>query len=518
MNDPNALPTPSPEHAAGPPLLGVGRPRHAATAPAASDVYTAPRDRPLGTPAKVLLAMWIAVTFDPQWFLQSIGLKPLLKVPTLLLLWLIALLISEVPNKAAWRKSWEWNWPFLCFVLSGLVMVPFAQNNGIARAALTLYMIYWTIMVASIVLVDTAQRAEKLFLIYGFSFFWWGLWGGWRGGVPWHYGLFNEDGFGALMVTGLGVAAFFTAAAPKGSQFRKVMMWTTVIAVIGIVASFARGAFLSALVVGFLIWIRSRQKMKALALGMAGGVLVLIAANVLHEGFWDEMKSAFTEGTSSGTGNDRWILWTAAWEVFKENPIFGVGPRNFGPFAAQYFNVGDLPEGGYGYTHNPRMLYNRSLHNIFVQMLCEQGIAGVSAFLWILIDFWRRNVKLRSKEAQRRWKLLGGTLEVRSLALGLEAGMVGFLLPGMFYGLMPMHWFYTLLALNLVLYARIFGRGVPAAVKAKPKRQARRPGGPLPGLAGPAGAGALGAAGVLGLLSAAGALDGGAAPPEAPPA
>ena len=468
MNEQNPLPSPFPDAAPRAPLAPRGRAR----APIA--VGGVPRERPFGMAGKLLVALWIAVTFDPQWFFASHGLRPILKIPTLMLLWLIALLIMEVPSRTEWKKRWEWNWPFLTFVLTGLVMTPFAQNNGIARAALTLYMIYWTLMVASIVIVDSARRTEKLFLVYGFSFFWWGLWGAWRGGVPWHYGLFNEDGFGALMVTGIGVAAFFTAAAPKGSQFRKVMLYTTIMAIIGVVASFARGAFLSAVVVGFMIWVRSKHKMKAAMLGAVGAVLVVIAANVLHKGaFWAEIQSAFTEGTREGTGNDRAILWTAAWEVFKENPVFGVAPRNFGPFAASYFNVGDLPEGGYGYTHNPRMLYNRSLHNIYFQILCEQGIAGALAFLWILVDFWKRNMRLRKPEAQRRWNLLGGTLEVRSLALGLEAGMVGFLLPGMFYGLMPMHWFYTLLALNLLLHARVYGKGVPASVRAAPKRKAR---------------------------------------------
>lgn len=416
------------------------------------------RERPLGTPAFFLVTLWCLVLFDVQWLFASYGLQPVLKLPTLLFFLLIGTLMLQVPGQPVWRSKWQWHGPFLLFVASAAVTLPWALNNGYARQSIQLYMLYWTLIVATLVMVDSVRRAERLFLLYGISFLWWGVWGAWRGSVPWHYSLFNTDGFGALMVSGVGMSAFLTAAAPKKSTFRRTMAVATSLCMIGVVASFARGAFLAAVAVAVLIWLRSKRKWRGLLIGVGGAILVIGAANILHPGeFWVEIESAFSHGTDEGTNQDRWILWGAAWDIFKERPWFGVGPRNFGPFASQFFEVGDLPEGGYGYTNNPGMLYNRSLHNIYIQILCEQGIVGTLAFLLILVHFWRRNAALRSEDASRLWRGMGGRLQLRALASGLEAGMVGFLVPSVFYGLITVHWFYTMIALNLLLHSMVFG-------------------------------------------------------------
>ena len=53
---------------------------------------------------------------------------------------------------------------------------------------------------------------------------------------------------------------------------------------------------------------------------------------------------------------------------------------------------------------------------------------------------------------------MGGTMKLKPLALGLEAAMVGFLLDALIYSMMVIHWFYTMLALNLLLHALTVGR------------------------------------------------------------
>lgn len=464
-----------------PPTVGsfgrvAPRGRRAATAPSPVGEGISPvRERRLGLPEYVLLALWVVLVTDFPWLFAAYGLSPILKLLPLLFLFLMVILAFQMPGRVAWQRRFQWNAPFLLFVLSAAVTVPWAQNQGYARGGVQMYMLFWTFMVATMVMVDSPRRAELLVCLFGASFTWWGIWGAWRGGVPWHYGVSNHDGFGALMVIGVGSCAFLTAAAPKWTRFRFAMLATSAACMIGVVASFARGAFLAAATVAFLVWLRSEKKGRGLLVGAAAIALVIVASNILHPGeFWAEIQSAFSDGTDQGTNQDRWILWGAGWEVFKERPLFGVGTRNFGPFAAQFFNVGDLPAGGYGYTGNPGMLYNRSLHNVYVQILCEQGIVGSIAFLWILANFWRRNAALRSREAERLWRARGGQYRIRMLALGLEAGMVGFLIPSLFYGLITMPWFYTIIALNLLLHSMVFGRN--GKQTARPRRGSQLPG------------------------------------------
>src|SRR5207253_4275879 len=81
--------------------------------------------------------------------------------------------------------------------------------------------------------------------------------------------------------------------------------------------------------------------------------------------------------------------------------LFGVGPGNFGAYAAEEFRWGE----GSGFYADPAHLYGRVLHNIYVQVLAEQGIIGVVIFLFILIDFVRSEERRVGKECISRWSL-----------------------------------------------------------------------------------------------------------------
>lgn len=61
--------------------------------------------------------------------------------------------------------------------------------------------------------------------------------------------------------------------------------------------------------------------------------------------------------------NGREELWEAAIEGYRQNPMFGIGVSQFQKWS--------------GYTTNP--------HNMYLQILCEQGIAGLTLFILPLI-------------------------------------------------------------------------------------------------------------------------------------
>lgn len=403
--------------------------------------------RKKGLELTMLVGLWVLVLFDIQWLIARYGPSVVLKSPTLLLLALAAVLAF---GDRSLTRRWQWYAPVLCFIGIGFFQLPFTINPLLAWDHIKQQLIYWFIIAATISLVDNARRVESLFLLYGLSFIWWGLWGGRTGQVYWHTTLANYDGYGALMVIGLGFCSFLAVAVGKG-RMRWIMLAAAALCVIGIVASFARGAFLASVAVFIVVWLRSPRKGLTLACGFAAAGLVAGAAAVLHPGeFVAEIQSVFAEGTTEGTGNDRWVLWMAAWEVFLHEPFFGAGPNNWGVAAAQHFSAGDL---GSRYTYNVGALYTRSLHSMYFTILSEYGIAGCAAFIWILVDFWKRNAALRTKAVAQQWKAIGGRYQLRALALGLEVAMVGFLTIAGMYSTDGKHWFYTILALNLLLHS-----------------------------------------------------------------
>ena len=127
--------------------------------------------------------------------------------------------------------------------------------------------------------------------------------------------------------------------------------------------------------------------------------------------FWAEMATIWKEGADTGTGRDRMVLWKdVGWRVFKEAPIFGVGTHNVGVVASEIIPPGAL-EGRYA---NPGTLYNRTLHNDFITILAEQGIAGFGVWLSMLISFFLCLRRLRRPAAREAWSRARETLMMLS--------------------------------------------------------------------------------------------------------
>lgn len=423
-----------------------------------------------GTAFRLLAALWLVTLFDPQWYLTSFGIRAFLKLPLLLFLVVAATLALSALTVPSFGRRWKWYPPLLAFIGASLLGGAFAPNLIVVRDEVQVMLLLWTLVVGTIVLVDTARRAELLLFAYALQFTWWGLLGARWGGVAWHPTLSNYDGFGSWMVVGGGLCSFLMLASDN-KWFRRTMAATIVMCVVAVVSSFARGAFLAAIAVFGLVWLRSPSKGKTLAAGVGGVIVLVIAASVLFGGeYWVEM-STILEGNQEETGEDRWVMWGAGWRVFLEYPLAGSGPGNWGMRAMTLFSDGEL---GGQYTYNAGALYGRQLHSSYVTILAEQGILGALAFGWILVDFWRRNVQLRTAQAAQIWRELGGRFELSFVARGLEAACVGWMAAAALYSMAGTHWFYTILGLNLLLHSLVT-EGGRKSMRQEHSRPTRRP-------------------------------------------
>ncbi|MGE3595685.1 MAG: O-antigen ligase family protein [Dehalococcoidia bacterium] len=399
----------------------------------------------------VLFSFWFVLLFEPQWLLAPRGLPVLLLLPLGLLFALVCLLCLGALNKAGSSRRWTWYVPLLSYIGASAITVPFALNRGVAYEEVRTIFFQWIMVAGTVALTDRARRAEMLLYLYGLQFLWYGLWGFTGPGyVPWQTVLSNYDGYGSWMVIGGGFCSFLVLASDD-KWLRRLMLITVPLCVVGMVASFARGAFLSALLMLVLVWIRSPNKGKMFAGVVFGGLLLVVAANLLFgEAYWTEM-STILEGTEEATGDERMENWKAAFRVFLAHPVLGAGAGNWSIFGATIFRPGEYST---VWGPNPAlMLWGTQTHNTYVQILAEHGIVGSVLFVWILIDFWRRNVVLRTPWAAERWRAIGGRLKLSAVALGIEAAMVGWMTASMLYSMAGTHWFYTIAALNLTLHA-----------------------------------------------------------------
>ena len=192
----------------------------------------------------------------------------------------------------------------------------------------------------------------------------------------------------------------------------------------------------------------------AIVIGFAVIIAFIAADRIYPENqFWDEI-STISQGTSESTASDRVILWGIAMEEFYDNPVFGVGPHNFGIRAPEYATR----ESAARYP-NVRTLWGRSLHNIYFQTLCEQGIIGVVLFIVILLGFIKMNSKTRlylEDITQKRVVTDDASLQEITkyyhFSKAVLFAMVCYLIGGFFYPIYEYDWFSDLLILNMLLY------------------------------------------------------------------
>jgi O-antigen ligase len=92
----------------------------------------------------------------------------------------------------------------------------------------------------------------------------------------------------------------------------------------------------------------------------------------------------------------RGYYWRAGIEMFKDNPLFGVGLDNYGSFFKEYREVGYPLKYGYSLT-------STNAHNVFIQHFATGGIFVGSIYLILTaFIFWRGVVSLLRFEKDER--------------------------------------------------------------------------------------------------------------------
>lgn len=391
-----------------------------------------------------LYVMWAFLWYDPDWFAATHGGSVVfVKLYALLYLPLFVLLAKH------WRTEALF-WPYLLTLAIHLGWIPFAANRGLAINGAGRVIQFCALFALTISVLETPRQMIPLLKLFLFEFVWYGLQGLPTAGVMWHNTLANEDSYGPFMTLGLGFSYYFA----MGTDSKKYRNWAFLVCVLcmaGTVVSFARGAIISLCLVLAAIAVRTPRKLAFLGLGAILSVAGLAAIQIAFPNgeFWAEMAT-ISEGNESGTGLQRWVLWVAAWELFKGSPFLGVGPGNFGWNAAEYYISQGATNLGSTFD-NPEKLYTMALHNDFVQVMVEQGIIGLFGLLAMLVYFNKATRFLRREPVRKAWREhMGGFIDSSSLALGLEASMVGYLANAVFYNQYYTDWLWTLLMFALV--------------------------------------------------------------------
>ncbi len=187
----------------------------------------------------------------------------------------------------------------------------------------------------------------------------------------------------------------------------------------------ASGALISALGLSLLVLVLDPHA--ALRFASLGGVKTLLAHKTV----------GYSEPTGGQTGVPdtsvvrRYVLNVAAWHVFLDHPILGVGP---GHFAAYY----SMPYGNRVGLIEQLKKYRG--HNLYFETLAETGILGLASFLAIILaimrGLWRAWRRLQHKGS-----------EFADAAMAFFLCLVAYLISAIFAHLSYQRYFWLLMAL-----------------------------------------------------------------------
>jgi O-antigen ligase len=206
-----------------------------------------------------------------------------------------------------------------------------------------------------------------------------------------YVGIFNDpNDLGMLFAANIPLA-FLLRTRARGIM-RLFWLLAAMLLLYGTYLTNSRGALLAVLVVaGVYIWYR-RGFVTAGVMGVFGLAALKLLSSRMQE---------LDAGEESAAG--RVDAWYAGLDMFKSNPLFGVGPGNF----TQYNEL--------------------TAHNSFVLVLAETGFVGFLVWLafvgycfWMLISVVRHKLGAEAKPDQvKQW------LSERAMALALLLSMCG---------------------------------------------------------------------------------------------
>ncbi len=147
--------------------------------------------------------------------------------------------------------------------------------------------------------------------------------------------------------------------------------------------------------------------------------LVIYALSFYVEGIaaaFERITAMFSaQNETSDISNGRFKLYAIAWNFFKESPILGIGWREFSKEVVNFYNQDSVL---------------RDAHNVFLQLLCETGIAGFSVFVSLFISAITQTIKLVIKSTKNMLCLSDNTKMVLIFSLCYQVFFLTYCITG----------------------------------------------------------------------------------------
>jgi O-antigen ligase len=183
-----------------------------------------------------------------------------------------------------------------------------------------------------------------------------------------------------------GIILLYTAIKMKPGWKRKLLLLSYLASIYGVFITFSRASWLAGILVLLAIFalypkVMFRLTIKALP-------IILIIGGILMVSQIEHAKARFYSENSEHSALSRLPVLVAAYRMFEQKPIFGWGYGNFDRYDRQF-------QGRFGDLVNP-VEKDLTSHNMFLTLLAEQGVVGISLFLAPVIFLLYKSFKVKS--------------------------------------------------------------------------------------------------------------------------
>ncbi|MDJ0460252.1 O-antigen ligase family protein [Streptomyces sp. H27-C3] len=221
------------------------------------------------------------------------------------------------------------------------------------------------------------------------------------------FGPTDVMGMATVVAYGLLAAVALALCTPQGAPrwLRPCALAAAAALVVPLALSFSRGAWIATVVaaVAMVLLTGWRQAVRALTVVTAAAVVLVGGFGVGSEMISQRLTSItdVTEAPDQSV-NDRYTMWAAAASMWREQPATGVGLKGFPAHRDGHASIGlssgsDTAGAGQAFQKQPLL----SPHNMYLLVLSEQGLIGVTAFVgsWaaVLVGTVRRLALARKR-------------------------------------------------------------------------------------------------------------------------
>jgi probable O-glycosylation ligase (exosortase A-associated) len=292
--------------------------------------------------------------------------------------------------------------------------------------------------IATIVLFQDRRKVDLLLLVMALSIGVYGVSGGlWSLYTGFQDLLYGPASSSIDDNTALGYA--FTIIGPilvlLRRQFdnvwiRRVLLLTFGFSIVGVFATYGRGALTGLCIVLPLTLVLSwRSDVPVLLAAVAACLVIYVTPRQWVERMQTITPTAYRD---DGSGSKRMKSWYVAVRLGLDHPLLGAGFRPFEPDVYELY----LP--GYWDNHDA--------HNHYLQVFAEHGFTGLLLFVALLVclfqTLWRIERMTRG-DPQRQW--------VHRSALFVGVSLVAYAVGGVFLSMAYFDLFYELVAVVVIL-------------------------------------------------------------------